>query len=429
MKEMLANSVASAGSIFWRIVGRLLIPAALIGWWGPSRYGEWVYLASLPTLLAVADLGFADAAASRMTMEVAVGNRAEAIKIFQTICVTTFALSGALTLAGLPLITIKHLQIGLAEFDAEALRTSFVLVCLSSLLIISKMFLSCLRAGRLYAASTLIYDVIQFMEGVGVLCAAFVGKSFLFCALVALSIRALNVAFLVTLIKRRMSWISWDFKSVDLKTFRELLAPALAAMAFPTAMALNSQGMIWIAGSVIGPAAAAVLAVVRTASRVMIQLVGIFSRAVMPIYSVSVAVNNEQSRETIERGVRLLLRFVLLPGCLLFGLYGRKFISIWMRGELDVPSILVWLMAAVAFLHGQWVFSADLLVAINGHVKFGRVLILITCIFTLLGWPFAVLFGLNGIAVSLIGLELATLITFMVLNGSSRLPMIVSSAG
>jgi len=54
-------------------------------------------------------------------------------------------------------------------------------------------------------------------------------------------------------------------------------------MAMPVALALNFQGMIWIAGSTIGPAAAAVLATVRTASRVIIQLIGIFSRAAMPI--------------------------------------------------------------------------------------------------------------------------------------------------
>jgi O-antigen/teichoic acid export membrane protein len=428
-KEMLANNIASAGSVFWRIIGQLLIPAALIGLWGPTRYGEWIYLVSLPTLLAVADLGFADAAASQMTMEVARGNRAEAIKIFQTICAITFAVAVALMLAGLPLLFIKHVQIGLAEFDRGALRTSFVLVCLSSLLIVSKMFLSCLRAGRLYAASTLIYDVIQFMEGVGVLCAAYAGKGFLFCALIALSIRAVNVAFLAAFIRLRMNWIPWDFKSVDFKASHDLLAPALAAMAIPTALALNSQGMIWITGSVVGPAAAAVLATVRTASRVMIQVVGIFSRAVMPIYSVSVAVDNKNSRETIERIVRLLLLFVLLPGCLLFGLFGRQFISLWMRGQLDAPSVLVWAMAVAALLHGHWVFNANLLVSINGHVNFGGVLVLITSIFTLLGWPSAELFGLNGIAGNLIGIELATLIAFKLLSRPSRLPIIVGAPG
>src|ERR1700761_2591612 len=176
MREMLANNKASAGSIFWRIIGQLLVPAALIGWWGPTRYGEWVYLISLPTLLAIADLGFADAAASQMTMEIARGNRTDAIRLFQTICVITFAVSAALVLAGLPLLFIKRFRIGLAEFDTESLRTLFVLVCFSSLLIASKTFLACLRAGRLYAESTLIYDAIQFMESVGILCAAYAGK-------------------------------------------------------------------------------------------------------------------------------------------------------------------------------------------------------------------------------------------------------------
>jgi O-antigen/teichoic acid export membrane protein len=429
MREMLVNNVASAGSIFWRVVGQLLIPAALIGWWGPARYGEWVYLASLPTLLTVADLGFADAAASQMTMEIARGNRDQAIRIFQTICVITIVLCLALVLAGVPLFFIDHLEIGLAKLDTEALRATFALVCLSALLIVSKMFLSCLRAGRFYAPSTLIYDAIQFMESVGIAVAAYAGKGFLFCALVALSIRTINVIFLVAFIRRRMSWIPWDFRSVDFKTSRDLLAPALAAMAIPTALALNSQGMIWIAGSVVGPTAAAVLSTTRTASRVMIQIVGIFSRAVMPIYSASVAVNNDNSRETIERISRLLLVFVLMPGCLIFGLFGRQFISVWMRGRLDAPSSLIWIMALAALLHGLWVFNANLLVSTNSHVKFGGVLVMITCIFTLLGWPCARLFNLDGIAGNVAGLELAAFIAFVLLNRSSRSPIMVSVAG
>lgn len=427
-RQMLANNIASAGSIFWRIIGQLLIPAMLISWWGPTRYGEWIFLASLPTLLGVADLGFADAAASQMTMEIARGNRSEAIKIFQTICATTLGLSAVLALVGIPLLFLTHLQIGLAEFDAEALKAAFVLVCLSSLLILSKLFLSCLRAGQFYASSTLIYDAIQFMEGVGVLCAAYAGKGFLSCALVAISIRAINVAFLVAYILRRMTWLSWDFKSVDSKTFQHLLAPALAAMAIPTALALNFQGMIWIVGSAIGPAAATVLSTVRTASRVVIQLVGIFSRAAMPIYSASVAVNNESSRELVERILRLLQLFALAPGCLIFGLFGVRLVSLWTRGNVDAPSRFVWMMGVVALLHGCWIFGASLLVSINGHVRFGGALVLITCAFTLLGWPSAKLFGLDGIAGNLISLELVTLIAFVLLNRSARLPTMVSSA-
>ena len=54
------------------------------------------------------------------------------------------------------------------------------------------------------------------------------------------------------------------------------------------------------------------LATVRTASRVVIQLVGIFSRAAMPIYSASVAIDNQRSRDIIDGIMRLLLLFLLL---------------------------------------------------------------------------------------------------------------------
>jgi hypothetical protein len=87
------------------------------------------------------------------------------------------------------------------------------------------------------------------------------------------------------------------------------------------------------------------------------------------------------------------------------------------------------MMAAAALLHGQWNFNANLLVSINGHVKFGGALVLITCVFTLLGWPSAELLGLKGIAGNLIGLELAALVAFTLLNRSSRAPIMVGSIG
>ncbi len=415
-KEMLANNTASAGSIFWRILVQLLIPPALIVWWGAERYGEWLYITSLPTLLSVADLGFSDAAASLMTMEIAKGNRSEASRIFQSISAMTLVMCVLLIVAGLPLLFIDRLKIGMAQFDEEALATAFIFVCYSSLLVLSKLFLSCLRAGRRYAESTLIYDALQFLEGVGLLGAAYLGKSFVFCGFVYLTLRIVNVAALVAMILRTMRWLPWGVSLFDMRAIRELLPPALAGMAMPVALALNFQGMIWIAASAIGPAAAAVFSTVRTASRVIIQMIGIFSRAAMPIYSASVAVNNERSRDIIERIDRLLTYFLLIPGCVAFGLFGRQLVSIWTRGHIDPSAVFVWLIAMSALFHGLWVFKTNLLISINKHVKFGVAVVLLTSVFTLLGLPSAMFFGVNGLAADLVVLEFATFIAFVLLN-------------
>ncbi|KJC49468.1 hypothetical protein UP09_07145 [Bradyrhizobium sp. LTSP885] len=416
-REMLANNVASAGSIFWRIIGQLLLPPILLALWGPDRYGEWIFISSLPTLLAVADLGFADAAASQMTMEIAKGQQFEAARIFQTILAMTIVLCVGLIVAAVPLLYLDHFEIGRVQLDSDALSATFLIVCYSSQLILSKLFLACLRAGRHYAESTLIYDAIQFLEGLVVLWAAYAGKTFFVCALLYVCIRTVIVAYLVLLIVWRMRWLPWGLGAFEWGTFRRLLAPALAAMAMPIALAMNFQGMIWIAGSAIGPAAAAILATVRTASRVVVQLVGIFSRAAMPIYSASVAVNNERSREMIDRIMRALLVFLLLPGCAVFGLFGRQLVELWTHGHVNPAPLFVWLIAIGALFHGCWAFSANLLVSINRHVRFGFALAVITCVFIPIAWPAAKLFGLEGIAVTLIGLELATLAAFVALSG------------
>ncbi|MGY3146026.1 O-antigen/teichoic acid export membrane protein [Bradyrhizobium sp. USDA 3397] len=415
-RELLANNVASAGSIFWRILVQLVIPPSLIAWWGADRYGEWLFITSLPLLLSVADLGFADAAASRMTMEVAKGNRDEASRIFQSIFALTGAICFALAASGSLLLLVGHLTIGKASFGEESLRAAFLFVCYSALLILSKLFLACLRAGRRYAESTLVYDALQALEGVGLLICAYTGRSFVFCSLVYVLMRLINIVALIGMIRGWMNWLRWGLELCSWETVRELLSPALAAMAMPVALALNFQGMIWIVGSSLGPTAAAVLSTVRTASRVIIQLVGIFSRAAMPIYSASVATNNARSLDIIQRVDRVLMLVLLFPGCAAFGLFGVQLVGLWTHGHIVPDASFVWIIAAGALFHGLWFFRTNLLVSINKHVKFGWALVGLTLAFTSLGIPSVKLFGMTGVATNLLALEFATFIAFWILN-------------
>jgi O-antigen/teichoic acid export membrane protein len=408
-RALILNNVASAGSIIWRTVAQLLLPPFLIGIWGTERYGHWLLVTAIPTLLAVFDFGFTDAATAEMTMEIARDNRLVVLKTFQTISFLTLLMSLLVILISGILLLPDHLNVGNLTLNSDSLASMYVFSIFAMMLITSRLLLGCLKATGHYATSTITYDAIQFVETISVVFGALLGWTFLRCAILYLAIRLANIVGLFFMLRRTVPWLRPGFRQIDLHEARRLLAPSLAAMAMPTALAFNFQGMVWIAGAFIGPSASAVLGTVRAASRVIVQLVGIFARAAMPIYSASVATNDHHAHKSIVRINDMLSISILLPGCLAFAIFGQRLVSIWTHGHVVPDKTFVSLMAAAAACHGIWYYRSTLLLAINKHVRFATILVPLSGLFTVLAVPAAHFFKLNGIAATVMLLEAACL--------------------
>ncbi len=405
IRALILNNVASAGSIFWRIVVQIAMPPLLLSIWGVDKYGEWLLITTIPTLLAITDFGFSDAAAAEMTMEIAKGNRESARRIYHSTFLLVLAVSLAACVLGLGLFLFDSLKLGEVEFRREAITAIYIFIVYACLLIVSRFFLGALRAGGQYAYSTLLYDAIQFAESLPLLLIAYMGGSFVECALGLFVLRILNVVMLIFLQKQKVPWLPIGWQYAERSEIRRLFAPAIGAMAIPLTLALNFQGMVWIAGSLIGPAAAAMTGTVRTASRVIIQLAGIFSRAAMPLYSMSVASADDKAQTLIKNINKLLNVLLLIPGCVLFAIYGRELVLVWTHGKIAADPVFVALMAAAAALHGLWYFRSNLLLAINRHTQFSFILFFFTLISLPMGILFAKLWGVQGLGASLVILE------------------------
>lgn len=406
---LIFNNIASFGSIAWRIVGQLLAPPLLLSFWGTDVYGEWLLITSIPMFLSVADLGFTDASAADMSMEIARGNKDRVQKIFQsTLLLTIITMSICCFLAS-GVLFLEELRIGEIHFNRIDIVVAYMFVVYSALLVISRFFLGTLKAGGFYARSTMIYDGIQFLELVFLVIAVSSHASLILCATGYVAIRLVNIGALLVLQKREMPWLKLGVDQAERSEVARLFAPAMAAMAIPLAMALNFQGMVWIAGSALGPTAAAVVGTVRTAARVIIQLIGIFSRAAMPLYSVSVATADQKGRRLIQRINAGLTLFLLVPGCIAFAVFGQRLILLWTHGRIVSEESFLALMAVATALHGMWFFRSTLLLAINQHTRFAVFLTLFTLVSLLAGAPAAKAWGLDGIGAAMIGVEFFTL--------------------
>lgn len=401
-RRLLGNGVASAGSIAWSALIQLISVPVLSFVWGVERYGEWLMLVTIPAYFALSDMGFTAAATSDMTMAHAKGLKEQVRTTFQSIWALVVLCSLGLIALSLPLLFPHAIMSSYLSWWPHEGTALFLMMVYSGGALCSRVVLAGFRSTGNYALGTIIYDAIQFVEGGAVLLAAHLGYGFAVCAVAYMAVRYLNLLVCYLVLRRVTPWMRLGFEDARRTEVLRLLKPALSALAIPTALALNLQGMILIAGAVIGPVAAAMLGPVRTASRITIQLIGIINRATMPEFSSAVATGDKAS---LNRLLSINLRsvfFVLLPGAFLFGWLGDSLVAYWSAGKIRPDAVFVGLIAVSMFVHGLWFFASNLLVSINRHGRFGKLLLPVSVVAVGVTLPLSMHFGLLGLALGIV---------------------------
>lgn len=397
-RKMMGNSVASAGSIGWSALIQLISVPILTSAWGLDKYGQWLMLSTIPTYFALSDLGFATAATSDMTMAFAKDRKDAVLSTFQSVWTLLVLISLLALLLCSPLLWGPMVGIAssfvLWPHESAAL---FWMIAYSAAALCSRVILAGFRSTGHYASGTILYDFIQFLEGVAALTVAYQGGSFVDCALAYFGVRLANILVCYVYLRHTVPWLYLGFSNARKSELQRLLNPALGAMAIPTALAINMQGMILIAGAVVSPAAAAVLGAVRTASRIAIQVVGIINRATMPEFSAALAQGNHSILSKLLKLNILSVVFVLLPGVLGFSVFGQYLVSLWSNSRIIPPEDFVVIMGLAMFFQGIWFFASNLLISINAHGAFARLLLPVSILSIIVSIPVARSFGLLGV--------------------------------
>jgi O-antigen/teichoic acid export membrane protein len=367
-------------------------------------------LVTIPAYFALSDMGFTAAATSDMTMAHAKGLREQVCTTFQSIWALVVSCSVGLIALSSPLLLPREAMSAHLSWWPHEGSALFFMMVYSGGALCSRVVLAGFRSTGNYALGTIIYDAIQFLEGLAVLLAAYLGYGFAVCAIAYMVVRYLNLLVCYLVLRRVTPWMLLGFEKARKTEVKRLLKPALSALAIPTALALNLQGMVLIAGTVIGPVAAAMLGPVRTASRITIQLIGIINRATMPEFSSAVATGDKAS---LNRLLAINLRsvfFVLLPGAFLFGWFGDSLVGYWSGGKIRPDAVFVGLVAVSMFFHGLWFFASNLLVSINRHGRFGKLLLPVSIFAVGVTFPLSMNFGLLGLAIGIICSELLAVV-------------------
>lgn len=393
LRRISAGTGANALNLVYLATVTAITVPVLTHAWGLAGYGIWVMLTALPTYLTLTDFGFSTAATNDIAMKTALDQREEARETLHSVWLLNLVAAGVMLLAG----AVGGLAL-LATRFAEYAAPAAVLVAYAAVALLSRVPLGAFRGTGFYTRGTLIYDAVQFVEGLAVVAAAALGGGFLAAALALLAVRATNLTALCIDLRRTVPGLPLGVRDATRASLKRLLAPALASLTIPVALALNLQGVALVVGALISPAATAVLATSRTVSRIAVQAISAINRALVPELSAAHARGDRVAAAKIHRINALVLAGLVLPAAACFVWLGGPAIALWTGGRIDPPvEVLAGLGVAMLF-HCVWFFGTNLLSATNRHTAMaGGVLVAATATVALTVWV-APRFGLAGAA-------------------------------
>ncbi len=367
----------------------------LIFKWGVTDYGLWVMLVTIPSYIVLGDLGFGMAASADMTRKIAMGDRAGAIRTFQSIWVFVTVLSLSFLAIGVGIWWLGAITPLLDRVSASReLAPIGCLMVYSVLALQMNLMLSWYQSTQRYPLGALILGLMVPAEGAALLVAVWLGADIAEGAAVWLVVRALGLAIQLLALKLKEPWIAYGWKYATVAEIHRLSTPALAALSMPISTALNIQGAVVIVGIAISPAAAAMFGTVRTITRIPLQLIGTLSRAAMPEIAVAQARGETSTLRKLVAANLLAVGLVTVPSALVTALFGERILALMSHGRIHAPLTLLVVMTVVMAAQTLWNTLGSFLFALNLQHRFTHLYALIAIVSTALCYPIARRFGI-----------------------------------
>jgi O-antigen/teichoic acid export membrane protein len=354
------------------IVIQLVGVPILLGAWGAQLYGEWLILAAIPTYLSMADLGFSQSAANDMTAQHARGDTAGMLAVFQSLSVLVYGLAivglivTTLLAAFLPLGSWLHFN-GLSGTDLR-----WVLWFLAAEVLVrlcDGVNHAGFRSHGEYARHAVLNASTMLMQSLCVWGAALLGLGPLGAAIAFFAVRAMETPMAAAWMLQRHRDIRLGWVHASTRELRRLFKPAMANLAMPMAQALNTQGMLLVVGTVMGPVAAVTFSVLRTLTRLVVQGIATVTHAMEPEVARAWGQGKHILVSTLYfrgLGVNLLLAMVV-TGALYF--LGGWILALWTHGKVVMHLALFHWLLLSAFSTVFWHVGINFLKALNLHVR------------------------------------------------------------
>ena len=430
VRRIVAGTGSNAYAQAVTIAIQLLSLPLFLSQWNLATYGHWLVLSALPAALAMADAGMVSAAGNRMTMRVAQGDWRGANQTLQSALI--FVLGAGLLAVVLLLLLVMLLAFGMPLLvplgvpDSWAAWASWSHVGAgtagqgpAALLLLALAVVAALLGGlpeavykstHRYALGAALATTTRLLEWLGGLIGLWWRGDFIAVATGMLAARVLCSAAMAWHATRGTPALRWGFADARLAEIKAAAAPAIAFMAFPAANALNFQGMTLIAAARLGPAATVVFNSYRTLARVTVQATATFSLSLWPEFSRLFGERRLPTLASLYRRSRLLS--VLLAAAASAAVYAAApwLLEFWSNGQIGFSAPLMAVAMAYAAAAGGWHVARVLLLSTNEHSSLAWPYLAASALLLPVAWLMAQAFGMIGILLAMLLLEVAMLV-------------------
>lgn len=398
---------ANIGGMGVTLVIQLVSVPLFLAAWGVPTYGEWLVLSAVPTYVALSDLSFSSVAGNSMVMLEAAGKRTEAVALGRRLwsIVTLMTATAVLAAVVIALVFGGAFGSGAAIHPTEA---QIVLVALFVQVAVGNQYGvldAWYRAGGRYPLGTTMRQLGRLLEFGALVGAVLLGGRPGVAAIAFLAGSAAGFAVSWAVLRWAVPWSTFRPERPHLQTFRELLAPGTAFMAFPIGNALSLQGLTIVIGSTLGVYAVVVFSTTRTVTRVGLQVMDSIGSSIWPELSRCVGSGHlDEARWILRRSVQLALvgSLALVLGLALFGV---ALIRWWTHGLVDPPVLLLFILLLVIVANSIWYTLSAVLTATNRHRRMAVAYLSGTTVALLGAMPLSSAFGLPGAATALLAID------------------------
>ncbi len=409
IKGIGANAYGQAITVLIQLVS---IPL-FIQHWGVSLYGEWLILSALPAYLSMSDFGLGAVAGNSMVIKMAQNDKAGALAIYRSVSCFNAGMSLFILLLSIVLLFMSDLTQALGIHQLTSMDVKWVLLLLT-LQILAGLQTSVLSAGyrslERYAEGTALANTSRLIEwGMGIVMLLSGGGVVAVAAgMLAGRLFGYGVAYI------RLQQLEPEFyfsvAKGDRQVVKKMLAPGFAFLAFPLGLALSIQGMTLVIGSVLGAVAVAQFSVLRTVSRVLVQLVTVLNQATWPEISRAYGAGDlALARKLHVNGCRFALLIGI--GCIVGMLsFGDMIFELWLGKSFSLPFMTFLLLLVVALVNITSQASWVVLMATNRHQQFAVLFILASCIAIGQAYLTMSIWGLNAAALAVLLAEIIILV-------------------
>lgn len=404
MKQALIRNFAGASFgrvsiLLFRVAQVPLLLSAL----AVDEFGRWLVLASLPSWLTLANLGFGNVAANEMSMAVAAGDVPRARSLFSTaiVVVTVISAVGAALMWPVAVYIPWERFIGAsAERHGELSGAVFWLAITVLLSFYIDIFGGRFRAGRKAHWAMIMAGFRPWLELLAQVTVLQFTVRFDILAGAAVAATLVYLVSIQWLSWRSMPALAFSLGQTEPSQFGELFRKGLAFQAFPIGNALLFQGNLLVVQTFLGPAAVALFATVRTLVRSVTQLMELVNQVIWPELSHLLGAGNLPQAARLHRaGVCLSISGAILS-VIGLGLFGGTLYGWWTKTAIALPPHVLLLFLLPIPFNALWYTSSVVHAASNRHeglaIRYliGSSLAVLACI------AFSQSYGMEGAALS-----------------------------